>query len=142
MHIRKRTLTIAAFLMAASLLFASSATAATISAYLSWGSTVGSCTGETYASRGNVDFDPALHSMTWELNTSVNGNTLIGNYSQDGVKTATRHFGCKGGTVKTYYAPVVYNNRRITKSWQCYGGSCAPLPTIYGSWRSGLGPKS
>lgn len=137
----RRTLTVGAFLLAAAVPLSTTATAATITTYLSWGSTVGSCTGETYKSRGNRNFDPALHSRTYELSATANGNTLIGHYSQDGVRTATYYFGCKGGSVKTFYNPVVYNNRRITKSWQCYGASCVPLPTIYGSWKSGTGPK-
>lgn len=119
-------------------LVVSGATAASLSPYLAWGTVTGSCSGNSYKSTGNLSFDPALHSAQRELGTSVNGYILIGNYNQDGVRTATRYFGCLSGSVKTYYIPVVYNHRAIVRSWYCNGG-CSPLPTMYGSWRSGIG---
>lgn len=140
---RSRSMTALLAALLVTCLVASGATAApVITEYLSWGTVTGSCSGSTYAAKGNVNFDPAKHSATFDLGARANGNILLGDYNQDGVKTAKRWFGCKSGSVKEYYSPVVYNHRAITKSWICYGASCTPFPTLYGSWQSGQGRKS
>ena len=126
--------------LAATFFIASGAVADSWAIYLEWGSTVGSCTGNTYQSYGDQTFDPKLHSAVQPLGgVVVAGAVKTQKWNQDGVRVATRYFGCTGGSVKTYYAPRVYNHRWRTDSWYCTGGSCAPLPTAYGSWLSGLG---
>ncbi len=129
--------------LVATFFLASGANADVVNAYLWWGTVTGTCSGENYQAYSDYSFDPAVHSAVYTIGGVVSSPALLTQkYNQDGVRTATRWFGCNRGAVKESYIPKVYNHRWFTDTWWCAGNGCAPAPRVYGSWVAGTGPRS